>query len=283
MTTSRARCRMRMKSLNRSRSAKPRNSNAASKATAMDGRRLSFADALLFSSMMDWRPAQPCALRSKHCGNAARPKLSWQFRSAPRTRVASLRMKPTKSFVRASQSFSRRSDSITKISRKRATTRCAIYLHALRKEVDPLFRRRFGSRSNPSWPVILEPTSTPFFHLFQPLLLLRGEIRRNLAVRFGNRFADAAAGVAPDFFELRPRFLDDRRNLGHLFVRQTKLPLQTALHRLSGKTVTMRAEEETMGHGRTHEHASGAAGQKHQYKTGDQFPFQRAIHWATSS
>src|ERR1700686_3104518 len=120
---------------------------------------------------------------------------------------------------------------------------------------------------------MLEPTSMLFLQLFQALLLLRREKRRDLAVRFGNRFADAPAGVASNFFELRPRFLDNRRNLGHLFVRQTKLPLQTVLHRLSGKTVTMRTEEETMRCGRAHEHASGAAGQKHQYETGDQFPF----------
>ena len=65
----------------------------------------------------------------------------------------------------------------------------------------------------------------PFLHLFQPLLLLRREIRRDLSVRFGNGFANSATGVASNFFELGPRFLDDRRDLGHLFLRQSKLPL----------------------------------------------------------
>ena len=63
------------------------------------------------------------------------------------------------------------------------------------------------------------------FHVFQALLLLRREIRRDLTVCFGNRFADAAAGVASNLFELGPCFLDDRRNLGHLFVGEAKLPL----------------------------------------------------------
>src|ERR1700726_100117 len=227
--------------------------------------------------MTDWRRARPCVLRSKHCGNAAPPRSSSRSRSGRPTRVANSRTRPTRSYVRVSPNFSRRSDSITKISLRPATKKCAIYSHAPRKEFDPLFRRCFGSRSNPSWPAILEPTSMPFFHLFQPLLLLRREKRRDLAVRFGNRFTDAAASVASNFFELGPRFLDDRRNLGHLFFRQAKLPLQTALHRLSGKTVTMCADE-VMRCGRAHEDASGAAGQKHQHETGDQFPFQRAIH-----
>ena len=108
----------------------------------------------------------------------------------------------------------------------------------------------------------------PFLHLFQALLLLGREIGRDFAMRFGNCIAHAPAGIASDLFELRTGFFDDRRNLGHLFVRQPKLPLQTGLHRLSGKTVTMRAEE-VMCHRPAHEHASGAAGQKYQHETGE--------------
>ena len=72
---------------------------------------------------------------------------------------------------------------------------------------------------------MLEPAAMARFHVFQALLLLRREIRRDLAVCFGNRLADSAAGVASNFFELGPRFLNDRRDLGHLLVRQSKLPL----------------------------------------------------------
>ena len=72
---------------------------------------------------------------------------------------------------------------------------------------------------------MLEPAAMARFHVFQALLLLRREIRRDLAVCFGNRLADSVAGVASNFFELGPRFLNDRRNLGHLLVRQSKLPL----------------------------------------------------------
>src|SRR5437660_9973914 len=108
-----------------------------------------------------------------------------------------------------------------------------------RPGVDALFGRRFGSRSKASWPMMLEPASMPFFHLFQALLLFRRENRRNLAVRFGDCFTDAPAGVASILFELRARLFDDRRNLAHLSVGPPILPLQSVLHCLSGKPATM--------------------------------------------
>src|SRR5436853_7815244 len=92
---------------------------------------------------------------------------------------------------------------------------------------------------------MVKPTSMPFLHLFQALLLLRRENRRNLAVRFGNRFADMPAGVAANFFELGARCLGHRRNLSHLLFRQPKSPLQTAVHRASANPATMCAEQIT--------------------------------------
>src|SRR5437667_9721145 len=38
-----------------------------------------------------------------------------------------------------------------------------------------------------------------------------------------------------------------------------------------------------MGRGRAHEYPGGAASQKNEQKTGDQFPFQGTVHCATSS
>src|SRR5205085_7268148 len=90
---------------------------------------------------------------------------------------------------------------------------------------------------------MVKPAAMARFHLFQALLLLRCEIRRNLAMRFGNRIAHAPAGIASNLFELRARLFDDRRNLGQLLISQFELPLETVLHRLSGKTVLMCAEE----------------------------------------
>ena len=89
-----------------------------------------------------------------------------------------------------------------------------------------VFGRAFGrARRHSSAPaVILEPVPATFFHLFQTLLLFRREERCDLAVCFGKCVADLPASIAADLFQLRARSLDDRRNLGHLFVGQTKLP-----------------------------------------------------------
>ena len=111
-----------------------------------------------------------------------------------------------------------------------------------------------------SSPVMLEPAVMARLHLFQALLLFRCENGRNLAVRFGNCVAHAPAGITSNLFELRARLFDDRRNLGQLLVGQFELPLEAVLHRLSGKSVTMRTEKEVMGCGRAYEHARGAAG-----------------------
>ena len=81
--------------------------------------------------------------------------------------------------------------------------------------------------------MLLEPLAPPLFHLFQALLLFRREILRNVAVGFRNHVANVAAGVAPNFFQLFTCFVDDRPDLGHLFVGQSELPAQTICHRLS--------------------------------------------------
>src|SRR5438477_2978533 len=115
----------------------------------------------------------------------------------------------------------------------------------------------------------MHPMTTAFFHLLQALLLFRCKTRSDLAVRFGNGFPNATTGVAPDFFELCARLVDDRRDLGHLFVRQTKLPLQTVLHRLCDKTVRMRREHEVMCHPRANENSGSATGNKNEDGAGD--------------
>ena len=72
--------------------------------------------------------------------------------------------------------------------------------------------------------MLLHPLPPPFFHFLQVLLLLRCEILRNLTVRLSDYIADVTASVASDLFELGAGFVDDRRNFGHLFVGQMKLP-----------------------------------------------------------
>ena len=89
-----------------------------------------------------------------------------------------------------------------------------------------LLRRRFRRARILRVPVsAMHPAPLPLFHLLQTLFLFRRKDGRDIPVRLSNRLAHAAAGVAPDFFELRARFFDDRRDFGHLLVRQSKLPL----------------------------------------------------------
>src|SRR5882757_1538227 len=182
--------------------------------------------------MMDWRQVRPCARRSRRYGNAAPRKLSWPFRLGRRTHAASSKTRPTKSSARANRNSFKRSASIMRTSRKRARKKCANYSLAPRNEIDPLLGRSFGRRSKASSPVMLEPAAMAFLHLFQPLLLFRRKKRRDLAVRFRNYVAHAPAGVTADLFQLRACLFDNRRNLGHLFIGQFELPLQTVLHRL---------------------------------------------------
>src|SRR6516162_6635075 len=112
------------------------------------------------------------------------------------------------------------------------------------------------------------------------------------AKRFVAMARDAACGgagalsfacIASNVFELRAGFLNDRRNLGHLFVRQPKLPLQPVFHRSSDKTVRMRREHEPISDRCRYEQTGGTAGHENHQKASNQFPFQRAIHCATSS
>ena len=117
----------------------------------------------------------------------------------------------------------------------------------------------------------------------EALLLFRSEQWRNLAVRFSDRVSNLPTSVAADFFQLRSRFVDDRRNLGHLFVGQAQLPFQAVLHHLRDHSLGMGSEDKAMRDRHCHEHAGRAAGDEYEQETGDQFPLQRAIHGATSS
>src|SRR5205823_1475825 len=112
-----------------------------------------------------------------------------------------------------------------------------------------LFRWRFRfGRSGVSAPLaaVLHPMPLARFHLFQTLLLFRREVLRNLAMRSGDRFPHALAGIAADLLQLCASLFDNRRNLGHLFVGQPKLPFQMVLHRSGGKTGWMLCENEMM-------------------------------------
>ena len=58
-----------------------------------------------------------------------------------------------------------------------------------------------------------------FFDFLELGALFRREMRRHFPVRLGEKFTDAAAGVAPGLFELSGGLVDDRRNLVELLGR----------------------------------------------------------------
>ena len=127
------------------------------------------------------------------------------------------------------------------------------------------------------------PAMMALFDVVQFLPLLICNERRQLPVSFGNDFMDTPAGVAADLLKLRSGFIDDRRDFGELFRRQIKLSLQTFPHLFGHNRAVMNHEEKMPRVHRADECARHAAGEKHQKKTGDQFPLQRPIHCENSA
>ncbi len=89
------------------------------------------------------------------------------------------------------------------------------------------------------------------FYFLEFGTLFRGEIRRHFAMRFRDRFVDAAPGAPSDFFKLSSSFIGNRGDFRDLFV-----------------------GEESAGH---------SAGKEDEDEADDQFPFQHPIHCKNSS
>src|SRR5437016_6114153 len=128
-----AHCPTQTRLLNRSRQGKQPSWRGASKAIATGDPRRNCAIASSFWLTMAWRPAQPCALRSRHCVSAVLRKLSWQYQLGPRTLAANSKTKLTRRFAQARRNSFRQSASITKISRRQAMKKCASCSRAPRK------------------------------------------------------------------------------------------------------------------------------------------------------
>jgi len=132
-----AHCPTQTRPLNRSRQGKQPSWSDASKAIATGDPRRNCAIASSFWLTMAWRPAQPCALRSRHCVSAVLRKLSWQYQLGPRTLAANSKTKLTRRFAQARRNSFRQSASITKIFPKPAMRKCASCSRVPRKN-DPL-------------------------------------------------------------------------------------------------------------------------------------------------
>ena len=87
------------------------------------------------------------------------------------------------------------------------------------------------------------PAPMLIFDLLQFLPLLVREIGRHLSMRFVQDFTDTLAGVASHLLELRGRFIEDRRYLGHLFRGQIEFSPQPLAHFLTMVSAMMKLEE----------------------------------------
>jgi hypothetical protein len=112
------------------------------------------------------------------------------------------------------------------------------------------------------------PTAMSFFDLLQFAALLIRENASHLPVRFRDDFVDAPAGVASHLMKFRRRFIQNRRNFGHLFRRQIELSLQSFAHSLADDRGPRRREEKVPCVRCAHERACHAAGEKDEEEPG---------------
>jgi hypothetical protein len=122
-----------------------------------------------------------------------------------------------------------------------------------------------------------------FSHLFQFLPLSVGKIDSDLLVCLRHDLMDAPASVAPYFLELRSRFIDNWRNLCHLFRCQTKLRAKPLFHSVAHSSWMVNIKEKMPSVKSTESHASDSTRDEYQQETGNEFPFQRFVHWENSS
>src|SRR5438552_15873660 len=98
-----------------------------------------------------------------------------------------------------------------------------------------------------------------------------------------DRFMDAPGRIPPKISALYGCFINDRRNLGDLFWRQVELGTESFLHSCADQLRMMKAKEVMLGIQSTKERASDSAGNKHEDKSRNEFPLQRAVHFTNSS
>jgi len=120
------------------------------------------------------------------------------------------------------------------------------------------------------------------FYFLEFGTLFRGEIRRHFAMRFRDRFVDAAPGAPSDFFKLSSSFIGNRGDFRDLLVGEMKLPAQVIPHPFA-EECPLRSEKEMARVRSAEESAGHSAGKEDEDEADDQFPFQHPIHCKNSS
>ena len=130
---------------------------------------------------------------------------------------------------------------------------------------------------------MMTPAPVPLFDLLKFLALFVGKIGSHLPVRLSDRLMNAPGGVSPNISELQCCFVDNRRNLGDLFRCQVQLRAEPFLHSPADQFRTMKRKELMLRIQSSQERATNSTGDKHEDKSGNEFPLQRAVHLKNSS
>src|SRR5437660_6528260 len=124
---------------------------------------------------------------------------------------------------------------------------------------------------------MMMPATMSLFYLLQFLALFIRKIDSDLPVGLSHGFMNTPGSVSPNFSELVRCFVDDRRNFGDLFRRQVELSAESLLHSRADQFWPMKFKEVLLRIKSAKERASDSAGNKHQDKSRNEFPLQRAV------
>jgi hypothetical protein len=119
----------------------------------------------------------------------------------------------------------------------------------------------------------MTPTPVPLFDLLEFLPLFVGEVNRDVLMRFRHDLVHAPAGVAPNLPKLRSRFIDNWRNLCHLFRCQPKLRAKALFHSVAHSSRTVILKEKMPRVKSAQSSASDSTGDEYKDKSSNKFPF----------
>ena len=113
----------------------------------------------------------------------------------------------------------------------------------------------------------------PLFDLLELLPLFVGKIDRDFRMRFRHDLVHAPASVAPNLPKLCSGFIDNWRNLRHLFRCQPKLRAKPLFHSVAHSSRTVILKEKMPRVKSAQSSASDSTGDEYKDKSSNKFPF----------
>ena len=129
----------------------------------------------------------------------------------------------------------------------------------------------------------MPPAPMPLFDLLKFLALFVGKIGSHLPVRLSDRLMNAPGCISPNISKLQCCLVDNWRNLGDLVRCQIQLRAEPFLHAPADQFRAMKRKELMLRIQSSQERATNSPGDKHEDKSGNEFPLQRAVHLRNSS